>query len=190
MKAKLIHTLVFASLALPAVTWVLSSAAQAGLISVYKFDETTDNTAVDAIRPGTGDGTLSNFNGSQWVPGKFGNCVVFDGVDDYINTLNTAPTGTTAFTISVWAYAESASGWATIVKNWGHATVGSFHFGINGTANRPGNYLTHYVIETSADLSIWDLVPETSVTIDADSVDYTLPTTGPKGFVHLKVTGP
>jgi autotransporter-associated beta strand protein len=143
MKAKLIHTLFFASFALPVVTWVLSSAAQAGLISVYKFDETTDNTAVDAIRPGTGDGTLSNFNGSQWVPGKFGNCVVFDGVDDYINALNTAPTGTTAFTISVWAYAETAAGWATIVKNWGHATVGSFHFGINGTANRPGNYLTN-----------------------------------------------
>jgi hypothetical protein len=49
---------------------------------------------------------------------------------------------------------------------------------------------THYVIETSADLSIWDPVPETSVTIDADSVDYTLPTTGPKGFARLKVTGP
>lgn len=57
-------------------------------------------------------------------------------------------------------------------------------------ASYTGIYGTHYAIETSADLSSWDPVPETSVTIDADSVDYTLPTTGPKGFARLKVTGP
>jgi hypothetical protein len=128
---------------LATVTWVLSSATHAALISVYEFDETSGNTAVDAIRPGSGDGTLFNFSGLQWVPGKIGNCVDLDGANDHINALNTVPTGSTAFSLSVWVFADAGSNWNSIVKNWGGTVVGSFHFGFNANTGRIGNYLTN-----------------------------------------------
>lgn len=57
-------------------------------------------------------------------------------------------------------------------------------------ASYTGTYGTHYVIQTSVNLTTWDDVPSGSVSIDADSVDYTLPKTGPTGYARLKVTGP
>lgn len=128
---------------LATVTWVFSSATHAALISVYEFDETSGNTAVDAIRPGSGDGSLFNFSGLQWVPGKIGDCVDLDGANDHINALNTVPTGSTAFSLSVRVFADAGSNWNSIVKNWGGTVVGSFHFGFNANTGRIGNYLTN-----------------------------------------------
>ena len=57
-------------------------------------------------------------------------------------------------------------------------------------ADYTGAYGTDYRLETSTDLGSWTPVPQGDVTIDADSVDYTLPLDGPSKFVRLVVTGP
>ncbi len=57
-------------------------------------------------------------------------------------------------------------------------------------ASYTGTYGTDYVIQTSTNLGTWTDVPLGNVTIDSDSIDYTLPAGNPKQFARLKVTGP
>ncbi|MBN8457503.1 MAG: choice-of-anchor D domain-containing protein [Verrucomicrobia bacterium] len=57
-------------------------------------------------------------------------------------------------------------------------------------ADYSGAYGADYRLETSADLETWTQVPQTNVSIDADSIDYTLPLDGTRNFVRLVVTGP
>ncbi len=49
----------------------------------WKLDEKTGTTAADSS-PFKNDGTLQNFTGNPWVPGKIGNALSFDGIDDYV----------------------------------------------------------------------------------------------------------
>ncbi len=129
-------SLILGSLAL------LSHPAWAALTAVYNFNESNGNTAADSIRGAGGAGTLSNgFSGSQWVPGKIGNALEFDGVNDFVLAPNAVPTGTTALTISAWVWVDSRPTWGTIVKNWGPSLTGSFHFGLDGSSGRLSNYL-------------------------------------------------
>jgi hypothetical protein len=120
---------------------LLSTPAHASLTSVYQFNETTGNSAADTIRGATGAATLSNFGGAQWVPGKIGNALEFDGVNDFALALNIAPTGTTSMTISAWIWADTAPVWGSIVKNWGDSSAGAFHFGFDNATGRISNYL-------------------------------------------------
>ena len=114
--------------------------AGAALTSVYQFNESSGDTAGDAIRGPAGAGTLSNFGGSQWVAGKIGNAIEFDGVNDYVLALNAVPSGTTAMTVSAWVWADSAPTWGSIAKNWA-GPPGSFHLGFDTSTGRIGNYL-------------------------------------------------
>ncbi|HWB04417.1 MAG TPA: LamG-like jellyroll fold domain-containing protein [Verrucomicrobiales bacterium] len=119
----------------------LSGPAHAALTAAYQFNEASGNSASDAIRGATGVATLNNFGGAQWVPGKIGNALEFDGANDFALALNVIPTGTTAMTISAWVWADAAPTWGSIVKNWGDASAGSFHFGFDNTSGRISNYL-------------------------------------------------
>src|SRR5262249_8724343 len=67
-------------------------------VSVYQFNETTGNTAGDLVRGASGNGTLTNFGGTQWVAGKIGNALQFDGTNDYVLAPNAISTGATSFT--------------------------------------------------------------------------------------------
>ena len=73
-----------------------------GLVCHLKFDETTGTVADDS----SGKKNEANLqNNPQWVPGKFGNALLFDGKDDVVvipssdsmNKLNE-----NNFTLSVW----------------------------------------------------------------------------------------
>jgi hypothetical protein len=69
--------LVFAILASPA-----AKAADPDLVGYWKFDETSGATAQDA----TGNGNDGTLNGDpQWVPGKLGGALEFDGDGDYVD---------------------------------------------------------------------------------------------------------
>lgn len=114
--------------------------AQASLISVYSFNESSGTTTADTIRGGAGTGTLNG--GTSFVAGKIGNAVDFDGSTGYITALNTAPTGTTSFSVAAWVWADSAPVWGTIVKNWGGATPGAFHLGFNLGSGQISNYVS------------------------------------------------
>jgi hypothetical protein len=113
----------------------------AAIVSGYKLDETFGDVASDSVRGAAGDGTLSKFSGLQWVPGKIGTALEFDGDDSYVLAPTALPTGTTAFTISLWAWADTLKPWGSLVKNWGTTDIGAFHLGLDASSGRLSNYL-------------------------------------------------
>jgi hypothetical protein len=68
-------------------------------VAYWSFDEAEGTTAYDSSGNGN-DGTLEN--GVQWVDGKYGKALEFDGVDDYVDIGNNQFLPTTAITISMW----------------------------------------------------------------------------------------
>lgn len=75
-----------------------------GAAGIWKFDEGSGSTATDSSGNGN-NGNLTNFNynaTSGWTAGKYGGGLLFDGVDDYVNTPYTIPTSSD-YSISVWA---------------------------------------------------------------------------------------
>ena len=53
-----------------------------GLVAHLRFDETTGTTAVNEVS--TSNGTLNNMTNADWVTGKFGTALDFDGSNDYV----------------------------------------------------------------------------------------------------------
>lgn len=71
------------------------------LISWWKFDETSGTTADDFW--GSNDGTLYNMDDSDWVTGKIGNALSFDGANDYVDCGNDSSLDITdVITIEAW----------------------------------------------------------------------------------------
>ena len=120
---------------------------QAAVIAAYQFDETSGNVADDAIRSSVdSSGTLSNFGGTQWVTGKIGNALLFDGANDYVWAADPLGATTTQLSVSAWIWAgdpstaglQAPNQWGSITKAWG---AGQFHFGFNAATGSIGNYL-------------------------------------------------
>jgi len=105
-------------------TLTLSSAAfpTADLAALWDFDETTGTSAADPT--GGHTGTLAGFpvDDSQWVSGKVGGAMDFDGADDQVDiTGYTGVTGTQARTMAAWI--KTTKGDATILS-WGTDATG------------------------------------------------------------------
>lgn len=131
-----LKTLIFSAL-------IISSNCDAAVkIAEYKFDETSGFTAADSIRGNSGIGELIGYtdNPNQWVNGKVGGALSFNGSTNYVR----APlvgSALTTFSISGWVWLNAPSQWATIVKNWGASAVGAFHFGLTDNDGKLSNYL-------------------------------------------------
>ena len=82
MFRKLIYSLSFV-LVLGSAAGVATADITSGLLVYWPFDEGAGSIVLDA----TGNGHDGTFNGApQWVDGKYGKALHFDGVDDYIQT--------------------------------------------------------------------------------------------------------
>ncbi|MHC4228239.1 MAG: hypothetical protein ACYSW0_12510, partial [Planctomycetota bacterium] len=81
MCGKLIYLISIVSV----LSLVLTTAAEAAdpdLVAHWRFDETSGTTAFDASGNGH-DGTI--MGDPQWVPGKLGGALEFDGAGDYVD---------------------------------------------------------------------------------------------------------
>jgi len=87
-----------------------------GLVGYWAFDENTGTTAYDSSREGN-DGTLYDANSTnadgntppQWVSGRFGTALSFDGVDDYVRVPDSASLDITdGITVSAWVKLNDA----------------------------------------------------------------------------------
>ena len=70
------------------VTRLLTVSALAGVLPAqhageWSLNETSGTTASDSSS-NNNHGTLKNFTGTPWGPGKLGNALSFDGVDDFV----------------------------------------------------------------------------------------------------------
>jgi len=87
----------------------LSSFVSAGiwddgsLAAYYTFDENS-GTHLPDVSDYQYNGTLINMEDEDWVSGKTGNALRFDGVDEYVkaDSLNNYPTGKTELTVATW----------------------------------------------------------------------------------------
>jgi len=82
------------------------------VVAHWKLDETAGAVAADysghGYEPNTFDGTLINMDDSDWVPGRTGNALDFDGVNDYVavDDICTALAGKD-LTVSAWVKAPT-----------------------------------------------------------------------------------
>jgi len=101
----------------------IRSSLMGNRVSEWKFDEGTSTVATDTV--GVSNGFLNNFNfGSTdgWRSGSScvsGNCLQFDGVDDYVNCGSDASLDITdAITVEAWIYPTSEIGSYIVGKHY------------------------------------------------------------------------
>ena len=125
---------VFLSLALCLGVLLTPDLSRAALISIYEFNGST----ADSVRGASGTGTFVGT--ASYVPGRIGDGLVFNG-SSYL----TAPVvggGLSAFSISAWVKVNTTTSWATIVKNWGDLSQGTFHLGLDSASSKFSEYIT------------------------------------------------
>jgi len=87
-----------------ALSPVLASDLNEGLVGYWSFDEGAGEIANDLI--GGNDGALAF--GTAWTDGQIGGALSFDGIDDYVDTgLKINQNGSTSITMSAWVYPTS-----------------------------------------------------------------------------------
>lgn len=98
--------LFFAAVTLATAGWAQSqSSLLDGLQARWDFDESSGLTAADSSGSGN-NGSLNNFNGddSQWIDGKWGGAIAFDG-SNYVEVPDNASIGADIldeFTVAAW----------------------------------------------------------------------------------------
>ena len=117
----------------------LASPAGGDLVGWWRFDETSGTTAFDSSDNGN-DGTLEG--NPQWVAGRLGGALEFDGIGDYVDC-GDPPNLTITGDITVMCWIKVAAftrTWETIIAKGdnsyrmsrGPGDGDSIHFGCNG----------------------------------------------------------
>ena len=106
------------------------AAPTSGLLVNYGFDETSGTAASDGSGNGS-VGTLSGTGGPNWAPGRTGNALSFDGVDNQVSAApNVSMDDLSAMTVcaSIFPRSFGASGLGTIVDKSSNGLVGGWNF--------------------------------------------------------------
>jgi hypothetical protein len=128
---------------------VLTSAANAAdpdLVGYWKLDETSGTTAQDA----TGNGNDGTLNGDpQWVAGRLGGALEFDGVGDYVDIGNDPIFNITGqITVACWIkVSQFTIGWQAIFTmgddSWRlqrQTTTNTLCWACTGVTGTPGDW--------------------------------------------------
>jgi len=79
-----------------------ASVNTSGLVGYWRFEEGVGTTVKDSSGYGN-NGILENSDGDEWVEGRFGQALEFDGSDDYVDCGNDSSLNTPdAITIEAW----------------------------------------------------------------------------------------
>lgn len=118
----------------------ITTVSRNGLVGYWNLDDGTSTKATDFSGNGN-TGTLTNFalsgSTSNWVTGKRGRALDFDGSDDYVTKASFAgqPTGNGARTTTAWIKVNSSScGSNCIIVMYGQDSVSPYGYGVYVTA--------------------------------------------------------
>jgi hypothetical protein len=104
-----------------------------GPIAHWKLDEGSGATAYDSV--GSNDGTLTNMEVADWVTGKFGAALDFDGSNEYITRADQGSTDplrvSGAITVGVWIKPDTLSGIDHVVNK--EQGTGGYVLGTTGS---------------------------------------------------------
>jgi hypothetical protein len=111
--------------------------ASADLVGWWTFDETSGNIAADSSGQGNNGAIVGN---PQWVPGKFGGALQFNG-STYVNCGNSQAFNiTNAVTLAAWVQPDpdfAYPDWSGIIMRGG-ANIDTFALYYNGTTKQLG----------------------------------------------------
>ncbi len=140
----------------------------------WKFDEGQGIVANNSGSAGSAlNGTLTSMASpatatSGWTQsGKFGKALIFDGTNDYVNTVNTTSLQITdRITISAWAYIDPAgtmdgSLGYIVAKTIGDTSTGGYSLWFDDRAGQGTNAIKAYGI--NSDQSYYDLVANNAI---------------------------
>ena len=90
----------------------------------WRLDENTGTTAYDISGNGN-DGTLGGGTAQyrpSWAPGKVGQALQFDGIDDYVNAGSDASLDIVGdMTLEAWVKPSDTTGWEGLASKWGNS---------------------------------------------------------------------
>ncbi len=98
---------------------------EAGLVAYYQFDESSGTSLPDLA--GSNNGTLNNMEDSDWQESSAfmappGNCLDFDGADEYVGVTNPpVPVANGSYTIEAWINADLMG--ARGIVGWGNYSI-------------------------------------------------------------------
>jgi uncharacterized cupredoxin-like copper-binding protein len=93
-------------------------------IGLWRFNDGIGYTVIDESKY-RNDGDI---RGANWIDGKYGNALKFDGIDDNVNCHNdqSVKLGTSSFTITGWFKSEKSGGWQQIVAKGGYSWTSGY----------------------------------------------------------------
>jgi hypothetical protein len=115
------------------VSVTVSNTTIPGLVAAYGFEEGSGTTATDSANRGN-HGTIRE---ALRVPGRFGQGLSFDGVNDWVTVADADSLDiTTGMTLEAWVRPSVVTGWRTVLMK---EAPGGLSYGIygNNDTNRP-----------------------------------------------------
>ena len=131
----LIHKPIGIALAVCLATFTAISHAQIDpgtVAGIWLFDEGKGKTVADLSENGN-DGELKE--GAKWDAGKFGQAVVFDGKDDYVEIAPSPLFNPEVFTVTFWMYPTTVGGNNPAGKGSATLVIANGNPGDGGGAN-------------------------------------------------------
>lgn len=102
------------------------------VVGIWLFDEGTGKTTADLSGNGN-DGELKE--GAKWEDGQFGQAVIFDGKDDYVEIAPSPLFNTEEFTVTFWMYPTAVGGNNPAGKGSATLVIANGNPGDGGGAN-------------------------------------------------------
>ncbi|MCX6355643.1 MAG: LamG domain-containing protein [Candidatus Aureabacteria bacterium] len=118
-----------------------TSSLYGGLISYYKFDESSGSSASESV---LGTYNLTTISSPSWVAGKIGNALEFYGTADYAYRADTGlPLGSNARSVSLWVYLNGDASYGQFLAYGTHTNSNFYGSRVGATTTNKLSFMAH-----------------------------------------------